>query len=46
MMKKFFAIIYDLVDIIDSASRAAWLARHGHIDQAKTLLAKSPVHER
>ena len=36
-MKKFFAIIYEIFDIIDSANRAAWLTRRGHHAQARAI---------
>ena len=36
-MKKIFKIIYDLANMIDTASRAADLARRGQIKQAQEL---------
>ena len=36
-MKKFFTIVHELFDIIDSANRAAWLTRRGHIKQAREI---------
>lgn len=36
-MKKFFKIIHDLANIIDTARQAAALARRGQIKQAKEL---------
>ncbi len=36
-MKKIFKIIYDLADIIDTASCAASLARRGQTKQAQEL---------
>ena len=40
-MKKIFKAIYDLVEIISSANRAAWLTRRGHIKQAREIYQKA-----
>ena len=40
-MKKIFKTIYDLVEMIDTASRAAELARRGQYKQAQEIYQKA-----
>jgi hypothetical protein len=37
-MKKFFTAIYEVMESLGRAKAAAYLARHGHIEQAKALM--------